>query len=163
MDGTVRGGTVPLTISYRKVTKRPEIKKHRTFVGFREIGRRVVAGVIEHYLDLAYDVETEVLEAGETEVVHWALNVEEPWGPNNTSHVRCVRLPEKPAAGVSLEVVQILGEGPLPTPEETVAHRGPNHAAARRRMAEALQRDGHYDPEAGPPSQMEGTPVSYGP
>jgi len=159
MDGVVRGGTVPLTISYRKVTKRPEIKKHRRFVGFREIGRRIGAAVIETALDLAYDVETEVLDAGETEVVHWALNIEDPWGPNNSSMMRCTRLPEKPPAGMSLEVVKILDEEGPPKPEEEVAYRGPNHDRARARMAQALQRDGHYDPEAGPPTG--GTPVGY--
>ena len=150
MEGTVRGGTVPLTISYRKVTKRPEIKRTRKFIGFRAIGRKIAMKAIEVTLDLAYEMETEVLDAGQTEVVHWALHVEEPWGPNNNSSIRCVRLPEKPPAGMSLEIVQILEE-PAPTePDQTVARRPANHAEVRRRMAEALQRDGHFDPEDPP-------------
>ena len=80
MSGTTRGGTVPIVFSYRRVTKRPEVKRHRRFVGLKNVVRNIGIKAIELIEDLAYETETEVLDAGEQQVVHWQLQVDDPWG-----------------------------------------------------------------------------------
>jgi hypothetical protein len=141
-------------MSYRRVTKRPEIKRTRRFVGFRQVWRNIAVKAIEFIEQVAYDTETEVLEAGEQQVVHWAINVEEPWGPNNTARVVAYRTGgDKPASGATFEVITV--EDPAQRngngTEPQVARRPRNHERARERIRAALQRDGHYDPEAGMP------------
>lgn len=180
MNGTVRGGTVPITVSYRKVTRKPELKRHRRFVGFRRMMAAVAIKVIEAIEEVAYETEVEVLDGGEQQVVHWALDVEDPWGMNNVSSVRATRLPDKPAAGVSLEIVKIIDpdrpyEFKDAAPVGARAPRRPDHDAIRARMREslapemgnsnngtngtngatdklreALKAGGQYDPELGP-------------
>ncbi len=155
MKGTVRGGTVPLVISYRKVTKKPEVQRTRRFVGWKRMLANVAIKAIEAIEDIAYETETEVLDAGEQQVVHWAICVEDPWGLNDQSTLTAQRLPDKPAAGVALEVVRIIekdSEVPFKgaEPRGAVAPRRPDHEKIRERFRAQLKKDGHYDPEIGP-------------
>ena len=155
MKGTVRGGTVPLTISYRKVTERPEVERTRRFVGWKRVWANIAIKVIEAIEEVAYEQKDEVLKAGKQSVVHWAIEIENPWDMNDVSTVRAIRVPDKPAAGLSLEVIKIIdpeepvhfnGAAPVGTP----ARRSPDQEAIRRRFREQLKEDGHYDPETGP-------------
>ncbi len=155
----IRGGSVPITISYRRVTKRPKIERKRAFVGLTNVIRNLAIKAIEMVEDLAYETVSEELDAGESQVVHWALNVEDPWGPSNTARMVAYRTGEdRPPAGASFEIITIeeqqkhnpvTGE-PL-TGEET-ATRPANHDQARERMRAAILREGLFDPEAGPPT-----------
>lgn len=154
------GGSVPITISYRRVTKRPKIERKRAFIGWSNVIRNIAIKAIEFVEDLAYEVTSEELEAGESQVVHWALNVEDPWGPNNMSRIVAYKTgADRPPAGASFEVITIEPEdttrynpvsGEPVTGEET-APRPPNHDEARERMRAAIRREGLFDPEAGPP------------
>jgi hypothetical protein len=149
-------GTVPFVVSYRKVNKRPEIKRTRKFVGIRQVYRNLVGLVLNTVEDVAYETDTEIDEEGlKTKVVHWAVNVDDPWGINDTATMVATRLPDKPACGMHYEIVMIDEslEFPIQTPggENGAATRPPNHDQALDRMREALARDGHYDAEVGMP------------
>lgn len=156
---TIRGGSVPIVISYRKVSKRPKVKTTRKFVGPIQIFRNIAVKAIEAFESVAYDVENEILEAGVTKVVHWAINVDDPWGINEQASLTASRLPDKPACGAHFEIVML--DPSLDMPEEDInnvrARRPQNHPIAAERIREALIRDGHYDPEAGPPPTPQGT------
>ena len=148
----IRGGSVPITVSYRRVTKRPKLKRTRAFVGWRNVVRNIAIKAISLVEDLAYETTSEELEAGESQVVHWALNVEDPWGPNNTARIVAYRTgDDRPPAGASFEVISI--EEPRQVDPDARAHRPPNHDQAAARIREALQREGHFDPEAGFPPE----------
>lgn len=145
-------GTVPFVVSYRKVSKRPKVKHKRKFVGFRKLFRNVGGMFLSAVEDIAYETESEIVDAGKTKVVHWAVNVDDPWGINPQATMVATRLPEKPACGMHYEIVML--DESLEFPEEPVngaASRPPNHEDALTRMRAALERDGHYDVEAGMP------------
>ena len=145
-------GTVPFVVSYRKVNKRPEIKTTRKFVGIRQMYRNLVGLVLNTVEDVAYESDTVIDEEGlKTKVVHWAVQVDDPWGVNDTASMVATRLPDKPACGMHYEIVMIDEslEFPIQAPNNGVASRPPNHDAALAKMRAALQRDGHYDPEPG--------------
>lgn len=155
MTKPIRGGTVPITISYRRVTKRPTLKRERMFVGWKNVLRNIAVKAITFVEEIAYETTKEELDAGESQVVHWAINVEDPWGPSNTARLVAYRTGEdKPPAGASFEVISI--EEPPQVDPDAQAVRRPNHAVARQRIREALLREGHYDPEAGPPPEDDG-------
>jgi hypothetical protein len=149
-------GTVPFVVSYRKVNKRPEIKTERKFVGIRQMYRNLVGMVLNAVEDVAYETDTVIDEEGlKTKVVHWAVNVDDPWGINDTASMVATRLPEKPACGMHYEIVMIDEslEFPIQTPGgingSGVASRPENHEDALARMRDALKREGHFDPEVG--------------
>ena len=151
-QGTVRGGTVPIVFSYRKVTKRPEIKRHRRFVGFKNVMRNLGIKAIELIEDLAYETETEVLDAGEQTVVHWQLQVDDPWRVDGRQAGLIVtRVDDRPACGANFEIVTIDDPADQDIDPDARARRPSNHGQARKRMREMLKEDGHYDPEAGFP------------
>ena len=105
---TIRGGVVPITISYRKVTKKPETQRTRCFVGLRGILGNLAIRAIEFVEEICYETTAEVLDAGEQQVVHWALEVDDPWGPNDESSLVAVRLPERPASGAAFEIITVI-------------------------------------------------------
>lgn len=161
----VRGGTVPLLLSYRRVTKKPQIKRTRRFVGLRGIARNLAIKAIEFVQEVCYEIESEVLDAGEEQVVHWALEVDDPWGVNDRSTIVACRThgEERPAAGVSVEIVtfrpEVAGDDedvvrptttPQPTAHAPAARRGPEQEAVRARMRKALQAEmGSQQPSGG--------------
>lgn len=147
---TIRGGTVPLVFSYRRVTKRPVIKRHRRFIGFRNVARNIGIKLISLVEDLAWETEIEELEAGEQVVVHWQLQLDDPWRIERQTGLIVTRVDERPPCGANFEIVTI------DIPDEEVdpdarAARPANHKQARERMRDMLQRDSHFDPEAGFP------------
>lgn len=147
--GTVRGGTVPLVFSYRRVTKKPEIKRHRRFVGLRQLAKNLAVKVIEFAEEMGWETETEVIDAGEQQVVHWQLQVDDPWRVGRSAGLIVTRVDERPACGANFEIVTIEDERGVDP--DARARRPPNHEAARQRMRDALRRDDHYDQEAGFP------------
>lgn len=141
-----KGGTVPLTITYRKVTKKPEIKRTRRFIGWRNIVRNIAIKAIEFVEEICYETEREVLDGGEQRAVHWALEVEDPWGDNDRSELIAVRLPDKPASCASLEIITIDdGEQPITTDEVVIPERSEAETArqevVRQRLREQLLRE----------------------
>ncbi len=150
-QGTVRGGTVPIVFSYRRVTKRPEIKRHRRFVGWRNVFRNIGIKAIELVEELGWGTETEVLDAGEQTVVHWQLQVDDPWRIGRQAGLILTRVDDRPACGANFEIVTIDDPADRDVDPEARARRPANHEEARERMRDMLQKDGHYDPEAGFP------------
>ena len=110
MAKTIRGGTVPIVVSYRKVTKKPVVKRTRAFVGFGQMLRNIAVKAIEFVEDVAYETTNEVLDAGEQKVVHWAIEVDDPWGVNPRSELVAMRVSDKPACGAHFEVISVMEE-----------------------------------------------------
>lgn len=148
-------GSVPFVVSYKKVSRRPKVKTKRKFVGIRGVVRNVVGKITNEIDEIFFTYEQEIMEQGVTKVVHWAIDVNEPWGVNDRTGVVATRLPEIPPCGTHYEITML--DPSLEHPVETrvngaqTARRPPNHDEAARKMREALIREGHYDPEAGPP------------
>ena len=148
-QGTVRGGTVPIVFSYRRVTKRPVIKRHRRFVGWRNVARNIGIKAISLVESLAWETEVEELEAGEQTVVHWQLQVDDPWRIGTTAGLIITRVDDRPACGANFEIVTIEDEQEFD--KDAVARRPANYKRARDQMRTMLKKDGHYDHEAGFP------------
>ena len=148
----VKRGNVPFVVSYKKVSRRPKIKTKRRFVGFRGAIRNVVGKITSQIDEVFFTYEQEIEEQGITKVVHWAIDVNDPWGVNERAGIVATRLPEIPPCGTHYEITML--DASLEHPPEPLngkVRRPPNHDIAREKMRQALQRDGHYDPEAGPP------------
>jgi hypothetical protein len=168
MNNVVQGGTVPIVMSYRRVTKKPEIKRTKRFIGLKRIIGTLAHRAIEWVEELAYEPETEVLDAGESEVVHWALQVNDPWDVGGQSHLVVTRLADCPPCGMNFETVRI--EEPEPVVEQAQlgdeipqhAPRRGNHDEARAAMRRMLLNEGHFDPEAGPPPSEVTAPAGNG-
>lgn len=147
-------GSVPFVVSYKKVSRRPKVRTKRKFVGIRGVFKNVVGKVTNQIDEIFFTYEQEIMEQGVTKVVHWAIDVNDPWGVNERAGVVCTRLPEIPPCGTHYEITMLdpsLEHPPEPQPVNGAARRPPNHDEAARKMREALIRDGHYDYEAGPP------------
>ena len=160
MTKIVRGGHVPITFTYRRVTKRPEIKRSKSFIGWKRIVGTLVHRAIEWVEELAYEPRNEVLEAGKEEAGHWALQVEDPWGPNDNSQLVVARGPELCHGGMNFEMIRI-EEPPeaaeIAEQEQAHARRPANFEHARSRMRDMLHREARYDDGAQQP------PVHYAP
>jgi hypothetical protein len=156
---TTRGGTVPLVMSYRRVTKKPVIERHRRFVGWRCLLSNLALKAIELIEEVCYEVQSEVLDAGDQQVVHWALEIDDPWGVHPESALIATRMHERPACGANFEVITVVEAPKVPSngsarggPTPPVAPRRPDHEAVQERMRQRIISGGHFDPEAGPPS-----------
>lgn len=161
-----RGGASPFVVSYRKITKRPVYERVRNFVGFRRLFLNAVVKALDFVEDICFESENKVLDPGEQTVVHWAIEVDDPWGVNPQADLTARRVPDKPGCGGHFEVIRIIDEKaereealrqaqpeedrPVIAPALLAKHR-PAQDAIRARMRERLIKDGHYDPEAGAP------------
>ncbi|HET6496803.1 MAG TPA: hypothetical protein VFH61_15715 [Thermoleophilia bacterium] len=152
LKGVCRGGSVPIVFSYRRVTKRPEVKRHRRFVGFKNVMRNISIKAIELIEDLAYETETEVLDAGEQQVVHWQLQVDDPWRMGRQAGLIVSRVEDRPACGANFEIVTIEDPADNVIDPDAQAARPQNHDQARARMRDMLKKEGHFDQEAGFPA-----------
>jgi len=152
MENVVQGGTVPIVLSYRRVSRRPKLRRIKRFVGFRQVARNLAEKAIDFVQEIAYETDHEVLECGKTEVVHWALQVADPWSNDNEGELVVTRVPDKPACGANFEIITIDENMGRPADhgngtEEKIASRPINHAAARRRMREMLAREARLEEE----------------
>jgi len=152
LENVTRGGTVPIVLSYRRVSKRPKLRRVKRFVGFRQVARNLVEKAIDFVQEVAYETDHEVLECGKTEVVHWALQVADPWSNDNEGELVVTRVPDKPACGANFEIITIdenMGRPPADpgngTGEEKFAARPVNHEVARQRMREMLAREAQLE------------------
>lgn len=139
---------MPIVISYRKVTEKPEIRRTRRFVGWSRVLKNVAIKAIEFVQDICYETESEVLNAGKQRVVHWAVEVDNPWGCGESSLV-AVRVPDKPACGAHFEIITIEEDTPADVmPEEPVSttpinnHRQQQQNAIRDRLRARMEREG---------------------
>jgi hypothetical protein len=149
-------GSVPFVVSYKKVSRRPKVKTKRRFVGIRGVFKNVVGKITSEIDEIFFTYEQEIMEQGVTKVVHWAIDVNDPWGVNERAGIVATRLPEIPPCGTHYEITMLDPSMEIPTEPQQVngaVRRPPNHEEALKRMREALVRDGHYDPEAGTPPE----------
>lgn len=153
MSGTIRGGQVPIVFSYRRVTEQPTIKRIRRFIGWKRMFGTLLHRALEWVEELAYEVEREVEEAGREEVVHYALQVDDPWGPNHQSHLVVTRLPERIAGCLNFEIIQFAQEQAQESDAPVHARRPANFEQARARMASMLEREEQFVPEPPLPPQ----------
>jgi len=162
-----KGGTSPIVIGYRKITKRPIYQRVRNFVGIRQTILNIAIKAFDLIDELCFEEENLVVEEGEQEVVYWAIEVEDPWGINPTGELQARRLADKPGCGVYTEVIRIVDEkkekeeaarqaadsdrpsAPALPPHVLMAVRRPEQNAIRERMRAQLRKDG-YDPEPAP-------------
>lgn len=166
-SGTVKGGRVPFVVSYRRITKRPVYKRIREFVGFRKVLLNLAIKALDFVEDVCFESGNEVVDPGEQSVVHWAVEIDDPWGVNNISHLAARKVLDKPGCGAHYEVIRIVDEkaeqaeakrqaesdrssAPELSPLVASAVRKPEQEKIRQRMRERLLQDGHFDPEAGP-------------
>jgi len=141
----------PFVITYRKVFKRPKIEIVRRFVGFGQLVKNAFAKAREIYDEIAYDVQKNVIDPGESKAVHWAVNVRDPWESAGEAEVIASQVPGvRPPAGYHFEVIQILeGEQkPVIEPRNGVRAQPPSVVSERIRksMAEDARNYGARDP-----------------
>lgn len=158
---TILGGTTPICISYRRSADRPVLKHKRRFVGFRQLVQNAIDLISDTFDSLAFETE-ETLVLGEDSVsVHWALEIDDPWGSNPESSIVAVRVPEVPPAGQHFEIFKIDPSLKKPDPDEHVDPADEKQTVAKRssamnnedkgRLRTAIMNHGLYDPEAGVP------------
>jgi hypothetical protein len=166
-SGTVVGGRVPIVISYRKITKKPVYQRVRGFVGVRRLAINLAIKALDFVEDVCFESENVEVEPGEEQVVHWAIEIEEPWGMNPQSTLVASRVPDKPGCGSHYEVIRIVDakaekeeavrqaqsdRAVRPEhPPELLRRVRPEQAQIRKRLRERLLAAGQFDPEAGPP------------
>lgn len=159
---TIMGGTTPICITYRRSSERPVIKQKRRFVGFRQLVKNAFHLIADTFDSIAFETEEKLELSDDTVAVHWALEVDDPWGSDRESTLVAVRVPECPPAGQHFEIFKIdpsLGKKEpqkrrLDPADEvpTVARRanGVPQDEIREKLRAAIMNQGLYDPEAGP-------------
>lgn len=132
------GGTTPLCITYHRTPAPPKFTRTRRFVGFRRMLRNAVGVVSDLIETIAFETsESFELPDGAT-AVHWAVEIDDPWGLSPESQLVAVRVPEQPPAGTTFEVFRLV------TPQVNGAD-----ANLKNRVNSAIKARGLYDPEAG--------------
>jgi len=134
---------VPIIIAKRFVKKEPKLIKRRRFVGFKQGLGTMIYKTIELFQECFWDVEQEVLDAGDSSVVHYVIDVSDDPG-SGAPELVVTKLDGKahPGCGVYCEVISPhplnedydAGETPhAPTQEESSARmvqpkkRRPDH------------------------------------
>jgi hypothetical protein len=72
-------GGVPFVVTYRKILRKPKIKRERKFVGITQLVKNLMVKAIEAVEAAAFETTTEYLDEGQSVAVHWALTVEDPF------------------------------------------------------------------------------------
>lgn len=119
---------VPIIVAKRQVRKEPKIVKKRRFVGFKQGFGTLVDKAIDGILECFWDVEQEVLDAGESHVIHYAIDVcDDPGAGAPELVVTKLVGKARPGCGVYCEVISPIREGSAedqphaPTQEESSA------------------------------------------
>lgn len=152
-------GAVPFVLSYRKILRRPKLKRERKFVGAVQVVKNLLYKAIEVIDDVCYTTETEVVDAGRTASVHWAVNIPDPFDipPGQEVPLVAYRMAgDMPPCGAHFEIIspprQEYEEEPVSEPESSVSHeehagrngssfRRPEHPAYGPRPVEPLPID----------------------
>jgi hypothetical protein len=97
---------VPMIIAKRFVKTEPKITKTRKFVGFKQGLGTLIYKTIELVQDCFWDVEQDVEDAGESDVVHYAIDVmDDPGAGAPELVVTKLHGKARPGCGVYCEVI----------------------------------------------------------
>jgi hypothetical protein len=135
----------PIVFTYRRVLRRPQIEVEQRFVGLYQFVKNVVSKVGELLDELAFEEKRNVVDPGESQAVHWALQVRDPFESTGTAEVVAFQTTGyRPPAGFHFEVISVV-EHELDTDDTngTGTRRPPN--AGQQRVRESLQRPQEED------------------
>lgn len=109
--------TVPIIIGHRTVTKEPKITRHWRFVGFKEGFKALAAKVIEVIHESFWEPQNEVLEAGQSTIVNYAIQVvDEPGAAQPELVVTRLDGKARPGCGFYCEVINMNTQPALEPP-----------------------------------------------
>ena len=120
---------VPIIVAKRRVTKEPKIVKKRKFVGIRQGLGTLLDKAIDTVLECFWDTQQEVLDAGESDVINYAIDVIDTPGQGAPELVVTKLHGEaRPGCGVYCEVISpvlntevVEGQPHVPVQEESGA------------------------------------------
>lgn len=106
IEMTMPEQAVPFVISYRQVVKKPQVERRRIFVGPIQLVKNVLASALEFIEHVAFDTETNVIDPGRSNVVHWAVTIEDPWDNNREATLIAHKTHgDRPPCGAHFEIV----------------------------------------------------------
>lgn len=130
MNIFMRGeNAVPIIIAKHTVKQEPKIIKRRKFVGFRTGLAALAEKAIDTVLECFWEVEREVVDKGESDVIHYAIDINDTPGASAPELV-VTKLDgrNRPGCGIYCEVISVDGlresqaeEPSLPTNPESKA------------------------------------------
>lgn len=118
---------VPIIIAKRLVKRDPKISKTRKFVGIKQGLGTLVDKTIDVILECFWDVEQNIEDAGEFDMVHYAIDISDDPGAGAPELVVTKLVGKgRPGCGIYCEVIspvlESVEEQPhTPTQEESVA------------------------------------------
>jgi len=121
VDVKISDQGAPFVISFRRILKTPKITRSRQFVGLANFVKNCLVKAIEFVEKNAFETKTEVIDPGKSVVVHWAVNIRDPW-ETQTGEADLVAFRmdgDKPPCGAHFEVI---------TAEKRAAPPAPAHA-----------------------------------
>lgn len=129
---------VPIIIAKRHVKQEPKIVKKRRFVGIKRGIGTLVDKAIDLVLDCFWDTEQEVLDAGETDVVHYALDILDTAGQGQPELV-VTKLHGRAHPGCGL-YCEVISPTPIENPGEPLDPYEPSAEESRARMVQPKRR-----------------------
>jgi len=107
MDIYLRGDqAVPMIIAKRYVKTEPKVTKHRRFVGFKQGIGTLLYKSIELFQECFWDIQQEVEDKGESEVVHYVIDISDDPGAGAPELVVTKLVGNaRPGCGVYCEVI----------------------------------------------------------
>lgn len=115
-------GGVPFVVTYRKILRKPKVKRERKFVGITQLAKNLLVKAIETIESAAFETTTEYVDPGQSVAVHWALTVEDPFDtrPGVEKNLVAYRMMDDiPPNGLHFEVFMPQRKAPSElTPEE---------------------------------------------
>lgn len=111
MNIFMRGeNAVPIIVAKHTVTKEPKIEKRRRFVGLKAGLASLAEKAIDTVLDCFWVTDSEVIDKGESEVVQYAIDVNDDPGSDGPELV-VTKLDgrARPGAGLYCEVISVSG------------------------------------------------------
>ena len=99
---------VPIIVAHRTVTREPQIQRSRRFVGLRVGLKALAAKAMDILHEAFWEVENEVLDAGQSTVVLYAIQINDPPGAEEPE-LLVSRLDgaSRPGAGAYFEVINV--------------------------------------------------------
>jgi len=108
----IHDSVAPIVLTYRRVFRKPSFADKTTFVGVwgfaKNMGRKVAALLHE----CAYHTERETLDPGHSTVVHYSLNIRDPWDvtAGEGELVATNHGPDKPPSALNFTVISMTAE-----------------------------------------------------
>jgi hypothetical protein len=133
---------VPIIIAKRRVKSEPKVEKKRRFVGLKQGFGTLIYRAIDTVLDCFWDMEQNIIDAGESDVVHYAIDVCDDQGAGGPELI-VTKLAGKarPGCGVYCEVISpTINEEMVPPMDP----RPPEQEESRAKMVQPkARRPGH--------------------